>query len=70
MFFCKTFRIIPRLSKRVLHIVWALCYIHIVVEVTMNMAEYILVVVNFEPIKRRLKNDNFDWDAGVKSVSY
>ena len=36
----------------------------------MNMAEYILVVVNFEPIKRRLKNDNFDWDAGVKSVSY
>ena len=31
---------IPILSKRVLHIVWALYYIHIVVEVTMNMAEY------------------------------
>ena len=35
----KTFRIIPWLSKRVLHIVWALYYIHTVVEVTMNMAE-------------------------------
>ena len=28
------------MSKRVLHIVWALYYIRIVVEVTMNMAEY------------------------------
>ena len=32
-------RIIPCLSKRVLHIVWAL-YIQKVVEVTMIMAEY------------------------------
>ena len=36
----KPFRIIPWLSKRVLHIVWALYYIHIVVDVTMNMARY------------------------------
>ena len=34
------FRISPWLSKRDLDIVWALYYIHIVVEVTMNMAEY------------------------------
>ena len=31
---------IPLLSKPVLHIVWALYHIHIVVEVTMNMAAY------------------------------
>ena len=39
-FFKKTFRIIHILSKRALHIVWAVCYIQIVVEVTMNMAKY------------------------------
>ena len=33
-------RIIPWLPRCVLHIVWALYYIHIVLEVTMNMAEY------------------------------
>ena len=44
------------------NMVWALYYIRIVVEVTINMAEYILVVVNFEPIIRGLSNDNFDWD--------
>ena len=38
--FFKPFRIIPRLPKCVLHTVWAFYYIHIVVEVTMNMAEY------------------------------
>ena len=39
-FFWKPFRIIPWLLKRVLHIVWALYYAYIVVEVTMNMAKY------------------------------
>ena len=38
-------KFIPILSKRVLHIVWALCYIHIVVDLTMNMAEYATVVI-------------------------
>ena len=38
--FKKLFRIISIPSKLVLHIVWALCYIHIVIEVTMNMAAY------------------------------
>ena len=33
-FLKKTFRTIPWMSKRVLHIVWALCY---VVEVALNM---------------------------------
>ena len=28
------------MSKRVLHIVLALCYVYIVVEVSMNMAKY------------------------------
>ena len=39
-------------------------YVHIVVEVTMDMAEYtaVVVVVNFEPIIRGLKNDKFDWN--------
>ena len=44
-------------------------YIHIIVEVTMNMAEYGSrrsqqpENVNLEPIVRGLKNDNFDyWD--------
>ena len=36
----KPFRIIPQQLKRVLHIVWALYYVNIVVEVTMNMAKY------------------------------
>ena len=40
IFFVKPFRIILLLSKRVLHIVWVLYYIHIVVEVTMNIAEH------------------------------
>ena len=44
-----------------LHIVWALHYIHIAVEVTMNMA-ILVVVVNLEPIIIGLKNDNVDWD--------
>ena len=39
----KPFRIIPQQLKRVLHIVWALYYVNIVVEVTMNMAKYISV---------------------------
>ena len=47
----------------VLHLVWALYHVHIVVEVTMDMAEYtVIVVVNFEPIIRGLKNENFDWN--------
>ena len=36
----KPFRIIPQQLKRVLHIVWALYYVYIVVEVTINMAKY------------------------------
>ena len=35
----KTFRIIPSLRKRVLHLVWALYYVYLVVDVTMNMAK-------------------------------
>ena len=35
----KTFRIIPWLWKRVLHLVWALYYVYIVVEMTLNMAK-------------------------------
>ena len=38
-FFWKPFRIIPRLLKRVLHLVWALYYVYIVVEMTLNMAK-------------------------------
>ena len=38
-FFWKPFRIIPWLWKRVLHLVWALYYVYIVVEVTLNMAK-------------------------------
>ena len=38
-FFKKPFRIIPWLWKRVLHLVWALYYVYIVVEVTLNMAK-------------------------------
>ena len=39
MIFWKPFRIIPWLLKRVLHLVWALYYVYIVVEVTLNMAK-------------------------------
>ena len=35
----KTFRIIPWLWKRVLHLVWDLYYVYIVVEMTLNMAK-------------------------------
>ena len=38
-FFNKPFRIIPWLWKRVLHLVWALYYVYIVVEMTLNMAK-------------------------------
>ena len=38
-FLWKPFRIIPWLWKRVLHLVWALYYVYIVVEVTLNMAK-------------------------------
>ena len=38
-FFWKPFRIIPWLWKRVLHLVWALYYVYIVVEMTLNMAK-------------------------------
>ena len=33
------FRIIPWLWKRVLHLVWALYYVYVVVEMTLNMAK-------------------------------
>ena len=36
----EVFNGIPLLSKRVLHIVWALYYIHTVVDVTMNVPKY------------------------------
>ena len=39
IFFKKPFRIIPWLWKRVLHLVWALYYVYIVVEMTLNMAK-------------------------------
>ena len=35
----KPFRIIPQQLIRVLHIVWALYYVNIVVEVTLNMTK-------------------------------
>ena len=57
-FLQKTFRIVPLLSKHVLHIVWALYYIHIVVEVTMNMAEYTTVVVVGSQRPEQPKNVN------------
>ena len=38
-FLKKPFRIIPWLWKRVLHLVWALYYVYIVVEMTLNMAK-------------------------------
>ena len=67
-FFKKTFRIIPWLWKRVFHLAWALYYVYIVVEVTMNMTEYgsrwsqQAANVNFEPIITGLRSENFDWD--------
>ena len=39
IFVKKPFRIIPWLWKRVLHLVWALYYVYIVVEMTSNMAK-------------------------------
>ena len=39
IFLKKPFRIIPWLWKRVLHLVWALYYVYIVVEMTLNMAK-------------------------------
>ena len=38
-FSLKPLRIIPWLWKRVLHLVWALYYVYIVVEMTLNMAK-------------------------------
>ena len=38
-FFKKPFTIIPWLWKRVLHLVWALYYVYIVDEMTLNMAK-------------------------------
>ena len=50
-----------------MHLVWALYYVYIVVEVTMNMAKYFAVsdksckrLSIFELIIRRLKNDIFN----------
>ena len=50
------------LPKRVLHIVWALYHVYIVVQVTMNMAEYggQPTNVTFGPIIRGLKSDIFE----------
>ena len=65
VFAWKPFRITPWLPKRILDIVWALYYVYIVVEVTMNMAKYGSrrsqqpENVNFEPIIRGLKSDIF-----------
>ena len=52
--------------KRVLHIVWALYHVYIVVQVTMNMAEYggQPTNVTFGPIIRGLKSDIFHWGKG------
>ena len=61
-------RITPWLPKRVLLIVCTLYYVYIVVEATLNRAEYgsqrsdLPKNVNFEPIIRGLKSDNFNWD--------
>ena len=59
-FFWKPFRITPWLLKRVLHLVWDSYYVYIVVEVTLNMAKWLAVSVNFEPIIRGLKSDIFE----------
>ena len=42
-FLKKTFRIIPWLWRHDLHLVWALYYVYIVVEVTLNMAKLLAV---------------------------
>ena len=53
-----------------LHNVWALYYIHIVIDLTLKGAEHDSQRSeqpendNFEPIIRGLKNDNFDWNQG------
>ena len=54
--------------KRVLHIVWALYHVYIVVQVTMNMAEYggQPTNVTFGPIIRGLKSDIFHWGKGSR----
>ena len=50
------------MPKRVLHIIWASYYVYIVLEVTMNIAEYGSqrseqpMNVKFDPIIRGLKN--------------
>ena len=68
LFIQKPSRITPWLSKRILHIIWALYCVYIVVEVTLNRAEYGSrrsqqpANVNFRPIIRGLKSDIFDWD--------
>ena len=68
------FLITPWLLKHVLHIVWALYYVYIVVEVTLNRAKYGSQRsdqpdnFNFEPIIRALKSDIFWLGPSVKSV--
>ena len=70
----KTSRITLWLPKRVLVIVWALYYVSIVVEVTLNSSEYDShrtdqpENVNFEPITRGLKSDIFDWELAFGNV--
>ena len=70
----KTSRITLWLPKRVLVIVWALYYVSIVVEVTLNSSEYDShrtdqpENVNFEPITRGLKSDIFDWELSFGNV--
>ena len=70
----KTSRITLSLPKRVLVIVWALYYVSIVVEVTLNSSEYDShrtdqpENVNFEPIIRGLKSDIFDWELAFGNV--
>ena len=65
-FFKQTFRIIPWLSKRALHTVWALYILY--THSSWGDYEYgsqqlrKTENVNLEPIIRGLKNDNFDWD--------
>ena len=65
VFFWKPFKIIPWLWKRVLHLVWALYYVCIVFEVTLNITVSGRSCQRksiFEPIIRGLKSDIFDWD--------
>ena len=69
-FYWKPFRIIPWLLKRVLHLVWALYYVYIVVEMTLNMAKLlgpsVTSISNHLEFPfwfiRGLKSDIFDWD--------